>query len=251
MHRLRNSRVWLLLGHRQSRGVTARTPLNLVKPSTFEPVERPAKPDPKTPPHPITLLPTELLQHIFAQLDINSLLRCQSVCHHWNACIPGSSAAIHAAMFLPSPTQPTKESVTLRFKVNIWALFPDVCMDPILSYTLAMSSAESQHLHAKHGISMHPYFAPWVHGHRISMYTNDCKWSEPGDWWMKSLVCWPPVRHVQMEFEYEDDLPDDVMPEWYIDYDIHATEGEMSGEEGVRLGALLGEVKRLVNLGWR
>jgi hypothetical protein len=228
--------------------------LNLVKSQTFETVETPAKaaePDPKTRPHPITLLPTEILQHIFAQLGLHSLLHRQSFCHHWNACIPGSSAAIHAAMFLPSPTQPMTESVKLRFKVNIWALFPDVCMDPILSYTLAMSSVETQRLQDKYVIRMHPYFTPWVYGDRVSMYTNDCKWSESGDWWMKSLVCWPPARHVEMEFEYEDDLPDDVMPEWYIDYDIHATEGEMSREEGVRLGALMGEVKRLVNLGWR
>lgn len=49
------------------------------------------------------LLPVEIIQHIFAYLDIWSLWNCHGVCRFWKHCVPGTSPALRTAMFLSSP----------------------------------------------------------------------------------------------------------------------------------------------------
>jgi hypothetical protein len=51
------------------------------------------------------VLPIEILQLIFSHLDFTALLKCRCVvCRIWTHCIPGTSAYLRKALFLPSAT---------------------------------------------------------------------------------------------------------------------------------------------------
>ncbi|KAF2833151.1 hypothetical protein CC86DRAFT_399797 [Ophiobolus disseminans] len=207
------------------------------------------------PGHPISSLPPELLQHIFTYLDLPSLLRCQSVCTLWNACTPSTSPSIRAALFLPRPVSTlTTPPVTMHFTVDICAYFLDLYpyTEPPLSYSFGMSTAEVRRL-AGLGVVVHPELIAGVADRRINYFVRGWKGLHGEAWrnevygsWMGMLVCWPPVSKIAAKFAYTDDAP----VAGYVEYDLHAEEGEIvaSGEEGVMLGEFMVRVQELVNI---
>ena len=207
-------------------------------------------------PHPIARLPTELLEEILSHVDLRSLLRCQRVCSLWNACIPGTSASIRAAMFLPSVHDKIiPQPVTLHFTVNISVSFLDLFpyTEPPMSYTLDMPAKEVLRLREERGVLVHPLLTAGMEQGRIQQCVREWKslhderWrcEEPGSW-TEMLACYPPVRKIGVRFTYEDDEP--VLG--FIEYDLHADEGDVVGKngEGVRLGDFLIEITKLINI---
>jgi hypothetical protein len=62
--------------------------------------------------------------------------------------------------------------------------------------------------------------------------------------WIHMLACYPPVKKILLKFKYEDDIS-------YTDYiwpELHASAGKVENVNGVKLGDLVSEVYRLVNI---
>jgi len=122
-----------------------------------------------------------------------------------------------------------------------------------MSYTLDMPAKEVLRLREERGVLVHPLLTAGMEQGRIQQCVrewkslHDEKWrcEMPGSW-TEMLVCYPPVQRIGVRFTYEDDEP--VLG--FIEYDLHADEGEVAGKdgEGVRLGDFLVEVTKLINI---
>jgi hypothetical protein len=198
----------------------------------------------------INTLPIEILQHIFFQLDLWSVLRCRRVCHLWNDCVPGDSPALRASMFLPSQATRTRtEPLTLHLTVHISAIFVDIYpCEPPLVYTMCLEAAQMTHLQEQ-DIAIHPILVGTVDEHVIrkmkDIWNSSLLGQDVGSaTWMHMLACYPPVQNIRLRFEYENDIP-------YPDYiwpELHALEGEVGNIKGVLLGELLSEIYTLINI---
>lgn len=60
-------------------------------------------------------LPIEILELIFARLDLLTLLHCQTVCRLWHSCIPGTSPALRTILFLPTTPQTSHHHLVGHF----------------------------------------------------------------------------------------------------------------------------------------
>jgi hypothetical protein len=198
----------------------------------------------------INTLPIEILQHVFSQLDLWSVLRCRRVCRLWNDCVPGDSRALRASMFLPSPTTRTRtEPLTLHLTVHISAILVDIYpCEPPLVYTMCLGAAQMTHLQEQ-DIAIHPILVGTVHEHVIrklkDVWNSSLLGRDTGSaTWMYMLACYPPVQRIRLRFEYENDIP-------YPDYiwpELHALEGEVENVKGVLLGELLSEIYTSINI---
>jgi hypothetical protein len=162
-------------------------------------------------------LPIEVLQEIFSNFDMWTLMRCCSVCRLWNQCIPGDSPSLRMAMYLPASKHnisgyKTTAINALKFNFGVtlhgdfarlqenWTRKPQLVTD----YTVRLRSFEKQRLQ-EYNITLNPILLCDMKQLQLRQYK--ASWTSVGNakpLWMTMLVCQPPVKRLTIHFEFLD-----------------------------------------------
>jgi hypothetical protein len=192
------------------------------------------------------MLPVEILQEIFAHLDLFTLLRCCQVCRLWNQCIPGDSPSLRMAMFLPTLKHNASRhemapinAFKFNFGVNLHGDFQNledcqICR-PVTDFTVRPRSSEPARLQI-YDIALNLILESNITRTQLQRYK--ASWESPEKkkpFWMTLLVSQPPIQRLTIHFEFLDTAL--ILEEcWVVP---HTTSRTLINPTGIVLGDLL------------
>lgn len=185
-------------------------------------------------------LPLEILQEVFAYLDMwTLLLECRRVCRLWQHSIPGDSHALRSSLFLSQHNFKPDDLCTgqsIHFNAALYGPFLNTTEGQrATGYTLRLrkfADTDRRHNYLSKA-TLNPLLQ--LDTTRTKLKRYKASWNRPVDarpLWTKMLACEPPVEKLAVRITFENtDVPTEecmVTP--------HNTSWTMENPKGVTLG---------------
>lgn len=189
-------------------------------------------------------LPVEILQQIFSDLDMWTLLRCRCVCRVWNSSIPGNSPGLRKILFLPTSSDKIRKTYAKPLTIHMHLIFNEMPQNSptpqhATGYSIGLVPGELFGLRDNHGISLHPIFFFDITHIELETYRNIWRSSDAiKPFWMTMLLCQPRIREVDIHLHF----PNTSMPTEECIERAYTNNRRIRNPRGVVLGQVLSAV---------